>query len=80
MRRTDTEKKATTNASTFKNDHDDDNVRFYVLSNALPNAWHEEHIAIDEIFDVTTEEGWSDLIYDLKVDRERASREKRGRR
>ena len=80
MRRTDTEKKATTNASTFKNDHVDGNVRFYVLSNALPDAWHEEHSAIDGIYDVATSKAWDDLIFDLDVDKKRAARQRRGRR
>ena len=80
MKRTDTEKKAITNASTFKSDHQDDDVRFYVISNALPDAWHEEHIAIDEVYNAATEQGWKDLAYDLNVDKERASRGKRGRR
>lgn len=80
MKRTDTEKKANSNASTFKQDHPIEGVRFYVLSNALPDAWHEEHSAIDGIYDVTRCENWEELIFDLYVDKERASRERRGRR
>lgn len=80
MKRTDTEKKANSNAITFKRDHGRADIRFYVLSNALPDAWHEETSAIDGIYDVTSKEGWDHLIYDLQVDRERASREHRKRR
>jgi len=77
MRRTDTEKKANSNASTFKQEYPIDGVRCYVLSNALPDGWHENHSAIDGIYDVTKLEDWEELIFDLKVDRERAFREKK---
>lgn len=80
MRRTDTEKKANSNAVTFKQDHERSDVRFYVLSNALPDGWHEEHSAIDGIFDVTSLKDWKELVYDLDVDKKRASRIRRGRR
>jgi len=80
MRRTDTEKKANSNAITFKRDHERSEVRFYVLSNALPEAWHEETSAIDAIYDVSKKEDWDNLTYDLEVDKTRAARVRLGRR
>jgi hypothetical protein len=79
MRRTDTEKKANSNATTFKRDHPG-NVRYYVMTNALPEGWHEETSSIDGIFDATKAKHWEDLIYELKADQRRASRDTLGRR
>lgn len=80
MKRTDTEKKANSNAITFKRDQGRADIRFYVLSNALPDAWHEEHSSIDGIYDATRLSNWEELVYDLNVDTKRASRLRRGRR
>lgn len=80
MRRTDTEKKANSNAITFKQDHPGGDVRFYVLSNALPIGWHEEHSEIDAIYNVTKKQDWEHLVYDLEVDKTRAARDRLDRR
>lgn len=82
MRRTDTEKKANSNAATFKEDHRRNHldVRFYVLTNAVPDGWHEEHHNIDAIYDVTRASQWSEFVSDIDVDTRRAARSRMGRR
>ena len=84
MRRTDTEKKASSNATTFKRDfmrNEGRDARFYVLTNALPgDGWQEEHPAIDDIFDVTKSQDWNDFARDLSDDIRRAERDKLPRR
>jgi len=82
MRRSDTEKKANSNAATFKEDHRQRSivVRFYVLTNAIPEGWQEEHASIDSIYDVTQASQWAMLAADLTVDKDRAARTRLGRR
>ena len=82
MRRTDTEKKANSNAATFKEDYRRGNIdaSFYVLTNAVPEGWHEEHHSIDAIYDVTKADQWSDFVSDIEADKKRASRGRMGRR
>lgn len=85
MRRTDTEKKANSNASTFKEDFKRrerlSNPKFYVLTNALPErGWQEEHSFFDGVYDVTKLEHWENFISDLEHDISRAKREILGRR
>ncbi len=80
MRRSDTEKKANSNAVTFKEDHGTNEVRFYVITNAIPAAWHEEHSQIDGIYDATRLAEWETLHFDIEVDINRANRHQLGRR
>jgi hypothetical protein len=82
MQRTDTEKKANSNANTFKEDYKalGFDTRFYVLTNAVPIGWQEAHSNIDEIYDVTKAKQWEEFAYDIYVDRRRAGRSRLGRR
>lgn len=82
MQRTDTEKKANSNANTFKSDYKllGYDTRFYVLTNAVPSGWQEAHSNIDEIYDVTNASQWEEFAFDIGVDKRRADRDRLGRR
>lgn len=79
MMRSDTEKKAASNATTFKADLGA-TARFYVLTNAVPIAWQEEHPSIDEIYDVGKRADLETFADDIRDDARRASRDQRPRR
>jgi hypothetical protein len=84
MLRTDTEKKASANASTFKRDffaRENSRAKYYVLTSALPRAgWQEDHETIDGVYNVTLASGWAYFIKDLQYAIDVAARGSLGRR
>lgn len=84
MLRTDTEKKASANAGTFKRDFfakENTRAKYYVLTSALPrNGWQEDHETIDGVYNVTQAMGWEYFIRDLQYAIDVASRGFLGRR